>query len=407
MQFARRRRYVLVGLLVVFSLLAAVILQEVLGTVFFAITVAYVLVPARNRLVNRGLSRRTASALVTLGAFAVVSFVVAAMGYLLYQRRASVLALIESLPNRLSVELAGMTYAVELSEVVAVLTASLQGIATGLAPVLPVLALKLVLFAILLFGLLLRPGATGRGIRRIVPDGYHDILVSFNERIRHTLYGIYVLQAATAFGTGLVALVVFTVLGYESVFTLAIIAGLLQFIPVLGPSVLVAVLALVDLVGPDPNTTRAVLVLVAGGILIGAVPDAVIRPRLASWAADLPTSLYFIGFVGGVLTVGAIGFIMGPLVVALVIEAVDLLSAEQGAADDGDEGVGPDVDPAAGDDTPGDPSAPPDDAPPGGDVVTRGDATAGDDAAPDVPDASDSTESTDPATETGDDGTPR
>ncbi|MFC5971329.1 AI-2E family transporter [Halomarina salina] len=368
MEFARRRRNVLAVLLVVFSLLAAAVLWEVVGTVFFAITVAYVLVPARNRLVNRGLSRRVSSGLVTLGAFGVVSFVVAAMGYLLYQRRDSALALIESLPDSLSVDVAGMTYAVELSEIVAVVTASIQGIATGLAPVLPVLALKLVLFAILLFGLLLRPGATGDGFRRVVPNEYHDILVSLNERIRQTLYGIYVLQAATAFGTGLVALVVFVVLGYESVFTLAIIAGLLQFIPVLGPSVLVAILALVDLVGPTPDPTRAVLVLVGGGVLIGAVPDAVIRPRLASWAADLPTSLYFIGFVGGILTVGAVGFIAGPLVVALVIEVVELLSAEQGAASDGDDGVGPDVDPTGGGGAGAvpdsdDPPAPPTDTP--------------------------------------------
>ena len=386
MQLARRRRYVLALLLVVFSLLAAAVLWEVVGTVFFAITVAYVLVPARNSLVNRGLSRRLSSALVTLGAFGVVSFVVAAMGYLLYLRRDSALALIESLPDTLSVTVAGMTYAAELSEIIAVLTASIRGIATGLAPVLPVLALKLVLFAILLFGLLLRPGAAGSGVRQVVPNEYHDILITLNERIRQTLYGIYVLQAATAFGTGLVALVVFYVLGYESVFTLAIIAGLLQFIPVLGPSVLVGVLALVDLVGPAPDPTRAVLVLVGGGILIGAVPDAVIRPRLASWAADLPTSLYFIGFVGGILTVGAIGFIMGPLVVALVIEVVELLSNEQGAASDGDDGVGPDVGAPGGSDAPG---------PPG---------DSGDRAADDVPDA---TDSTGPPTDTENEGMDR
>jgi hypothetical protein len=59
-------------------------------------------------------------------------------------------------------------------------------------------------------------------------------------------------------------------------------------------------------------------VLVVVGVPIGVVPDAVIRPRLASWAADLPTSLYFIGFVDGVLTVGPVGSIAGPLVVELV-----------------------------------------------------------------------------------------
>ncbi|MFD1513114.1 AI-2E family transporter [Halomarina rubra] len=362
MHLARRRRNVVAGLLALFALCAAYVLWEVIGTVFFAITVAYVLVPARNRLVARGFSRRVASALVTTGAFAVVLFVLGAFGFLLYQRRQSAFTLIESLPDELSLEVAGMVYAVELSTVVGAVTATLRGVATGLAATLPVVLLKLMLFAILLFGLLLRPGATGDAFRRVVPDAYHDVLIALNERIRQTLYGIYVLQAATAFGTALVALVVFYALGYEAVFTLAIVAGFLQFIPVLGPSVLIALLALVDLVGPTPDPTRAALVVVVGGVLIGAVPDAVIRPRLASWAADLPTSLYFIGFVGGVLTVGAIGFIAGPLVVALVVETVELLANDTGSASEADaDDVGPSVE----DDTDAPPEA--DDPPDTGD----------------------------------------
>lgn len=45
---SRRRQYVLAGVLVAVSLLAAVVLAEVVSTVFFAVTVAYVLVPLRN-----------------------------------------------------------------------------------------------------------------------------------------------------------------------------------------------------------------------------------------------------------------------------------------------------------------------------------------------------------------------
>ena len=53
-----------------------------------------------------------------------------------------------------------------------------------------------------------------------------------------------------------------------------------------------------------------------------------VRPRLARHTADLPGSLYFIGFTGGLLSVGPIGFIAGPLVVALLVEATELLASE-------------------------------------------------------------------------------
>jgi predicted PurR-regulated permease PerM len=40
----------------------------------------------------------------------------------------------------------------------------------------------------------------------------------------------------------------------------------------------------------------------------------------------MPATLYFIGFVGGVLSVGVVGVIAGPLIVALVAETVEILS---------------------------------------------------------------------------------
>jgi predicted PurR-regulated permease PerM len=161
---------------------------------------------------------------------------------------------------------------------------------------------------------------------KVFPDSMTPVLRKYHLRIRDTLYGIYVVQAATAFLTFLVALPVFWLLGYEAFFTLALLCGLLQFIPVVGPSVVIAAVAGFDLLGG--MITRAFLVFVIGLLLIGALPDAVLRPRLANRATGLPASLYFLGFIGGVLTVGPIGIIVGPLVIALILETVELLAYE-------------------------------------------------------------------------------
>jgi len=39
--------------------------------------------------------------------------------------------------------------------------------------------------------------------------------------------------------------------------------------------------------------------------------------------------LYFIGFIGGILTIGAVGIIIGPLIVGLTAEVIDLLSERE------------------------------------------------------------------------------
>jgi len=120
------------------------------------------------------------------------------------------------------------------------------------------------------------------------------------------------------------AFVVFWALGYGSPVLLAVIAGVLQFIPIIGPSVLVVALAVGDLLVEE--TGRAIAVLVLGLVLVSFVPDAVIRTQLADWTGRISPGLYFVGFVGGILTLGAVGLIVGPLVVSLLLEVIDMLS---------------------------------------------------------------------------------
>ena len=189
----RRRQYALRGLLAALPALAAIVLREVLGTVLLAVTVAYVLVPLRDRLAGRGLSRRLGSAPVAAGAFVVVLAVVGAFGFLLYRRRGAVIDLVERLPEVFLVPVGGITAAVEFQRPIDAGTAVVEAVATGLAVALPLLALKLLLFAILLFGLLLRPGAAGDATFRLVPGEHHDVVLALHARAKHTLYGIHVL----------------------------------------------------------------------------------------------------------------------------------------------------------------------------------------------------------------------
>lgn len=74
----------------------------------------------------------------------------------------------------------------------------------------------------------------------------------------------------------------------------------------------------------------AVILLFLGIVGIGILPDLLVRPRLANRSLGVPPSLYLLGFLGGVLTVGIVGMILGPLLIALLLETVDMLVEEQG-----------------------------------------------------------------------------
>jgi predicted PurR-regulated permease PerM len=319
---------VLLGVFVATGVVATLVLARVVGTVFFAITVGYVLFPIRQRLVDQGRSRRLAAAASTLVALlaglAGVMPIVAA----LYVRRRDFIRFVQGLPAELPVSAFGFEYVVDVSQVVGLVQSSVTSLAVDLAAAAPVIALKAALFVFLVYALLLRPHDIRVAVMELVPPRYHDVTLEFHDRVRSTLNAIYVLQAATAFATFLIAYVVFSLLGYGSPFVLAVLAGILQFIPILGPSVIVVMLAVYQLAIGD--TAAAILVATLGLVLIGFLPDALIRPRLASMTADMPASLYFVGFIGGVLTVGLVGFIAGPLAVAVFVEAAEQLTEEMG-----------------------------------------------------------------------------
>ncbi|OYR48141.1 AI-2E family transporter [Halorubrum sp. Eb13] len=324
------RSRVLGALLVATAVIAAFVLAEVLRTVVFAITFAYVLYPLRKRLVGRGLSRRVACAASTVLAFLAAALLVVPLLYVLYRQRSRLIDLLGQIPDVLVVEALGLRFPIEAAPVVSAVRIALRDLALAITAAAPRLALELIVFTILVYGLLLRPDAVGTAVFKIVPPEYRDIPMRLHRRTRTTLYSIYILQAATAAATFVLALALFALLGYRSPVLLAVIAGVLQFVPVVGPSVLVVALGTGDLLIGE--TTRAILVVVFGLGVVSFVPDAVIRTQLADWTGKISPGLYLVGFVGGILTVGAVGIIVGPLVVSLLLEIIEMLSENEGTS---------------------------------------------------------------------------
>jgi len=321
------RTYVLAGLLVLAGGATALLLSSVLATVFFAITVAYVLYPFVAWLESRGLNERLAAAGATVAAFVGGTVIFLPVVFVVYRRRRAIFQFFRSLPATVPIEVGEFVYVVDLTVIFGLVRDGLTAVAVTLAAAAPVIALKAVLFALLVYAILWRPTAPAAAVYRTVPNQYHDVVDRLHERLRGTLYAIYVLQAATAFGTFVSGWIVFAVLGYDAAFSLAVVAGVLQFVPVVGPSVVVLGLAAAELAGGDP--IGAAVVATLGLVAVGFLPDAVIRPRLARYTTGMPASLYFVGFTGGVLSLGLIGFIAGPVAIAVLAELAALLAAQR------------------------------------------------------------------------------
>ncbi len=333
---AADRQRVLGGLFILASVLTILALSNVVATVFFAITVAYVLAPAKRWVRRRGIGGRVSTIIVTVGAALAVVLLFAPIGIVLLYRLEEAFTLLSEFPETLEIEFGEQRVELLLTEYVDPAERWIRATAIDLSRGLPGLLVKFALFLFVVFGLLLNERDIGESAYAVIPPRHRDIAERLHQRARDTLIAIYVLQGASALGTVIVAIPVFYLFGYDSWVALATIAGILQFVPVIGPSVLIGALAIAEAIGGSVVT--AAILVVVGGVAIGALPDLLIRPWLAELTTELSSVLYFVGFIGGLLSLGAIGVIVGPLLIAVLVELAEMVAT----GFDEDAAAGPD-----------------------------------------------------------------
>ncbi len=299
------------------------VLSDVFWTVFLAGTFAYVLYPLTRRLRSKGFSERQSAALTTFLSFSVLLLFFVPVFLVLFERRQIIIDFMVSLPEEFTFQIFDFSLSYSTEQLEAMAVEWITAAAVTVAEAVPGLLLRVMLFVFILYAIMRYPDRIKDSVVGITPNVFNDVLYSYHERVEKTLVGIFAVQALTAVLTFVIALPVFYFLGYQPFVFLSLLSALLQFIPVIGPSLVI--LALVALELSVGLIGKAVLILVLGIVIIGFLPDAYLRPKMAGKTTGLPASLYFLGFVGGGLTLGAIGVLAGPLVIAFILETVELL----------------------------------------------------------------------------------
>lgn len=161
-----RRKTALAGLLLASALLAAFVLRQVLMTIFLALTVV-VARPLYSWLVDRGVQRHVASGITTVAVFLAVVVIAAPIGFVLYERRREIETAIESLPSEFTFTLGGIGYTLDTGDAQSFLVEYLADVGIRLVSDLPELGLRLTLFTVIVFGVLL---GQRRAVRRSPPS---------------------------------------------------------------------------------------------------------------------------------------------------------------------------------------------------------------------------------------------
>jgi predicted PurR-regulated permease PerM len=161
-----------------------------------------------------------------------------------------------------------------------------------------------------------QPGLYRKGLLKLIPAGRRpligDALDDSGRALQLWLKGRLVSMTFVAILTG----IGLAIIGVPSALTLALLAGLLEFIPFVGP-ILSAVPAVLLALASSPTSAFWVALLF---LLIQQLEGNVIEPLVQQRAVELPPALLLFAIVAATLIFGTIGILLGaPLLVVLYV----------------------------------------------------------------------------------------
>ncbi len=142
-----------------------------------------------------------------------------------------------------------------------------------------------------------------------------------------TLFAIYYVQIVISVLTFFIAIPVFYLLGYGDIIFYSFFAAFCELIPILGSS---TAFILIGAYAFSINDTRGVLILFfIGYLIVSLLPEIYVRPVLVGRRVKIHPVIMFIGIVGGILTMGLAGFVLGPLIIVLLITSYRIYTEER------------------------------------------------------------------------------
>lgn len=354
MNRSNRQRKALVALVAAASLAFIWVIRPYLGVIFWGVVLAIVFAPLNRWMLGVSGQRRTLAALSTLlaivfGVGLPLSCLAAALlrqASALYAdiraKRIDVGAYIRRMADAMPAWLREGLDRIGLGDFAALreklsdsAVEASRFVAThlfGLGVNAFALAISLAIMLYLLFVLLRDGDALASRIERSIPLAREDtqsLVATLATVIRATVKGSAVMAATQ----GVLSGIVLWLLGIQGPLFWGVVFGVLSMIPAVGAGLLWGPIALYFLI--TGAVWKGVALTFFGVVVLTAI-DNTLRPLLVGRDTHMPGYLVLIATIGGIVTFGINGVVIGPVIAALFLAAWSLLdSASQTASPSG------------------------------------------------------------------------
>lgn len=213
---------------------------------------------------------------------------------------------------------------------------SLEGVGTGIGTAARVVggllqmlswwAVQIGMVVVLLFFLLSDGPALIEWIRRTCPLGTEQT-DEFLSNFRDVTIAVFASSFFSAIVQTVLAVIAFLIAGTSGLALWVFLTFFAAFLPAIGGGPVVFLAGILQLAAGE--TWQGILLMIWAVLVVGSA-DNFARPWFAQGRLGLPGSIVFLSMIGGLLSLGALGVIAGPLITSFFLVVVKALE-RQGA----------------------------------------------------------------------------
>jgi predicted PurR-regulated permease PerM len=184
---------------------------------------------------------------------------------------------------------------------------------------IPLLLLQLIIVFFLLLGILARGDTIVNDFKSAIPLKYRSTTNRFLDHLNPIYYSFFVIYFAVAIICGILAAIIYGLLGVPFFVTFAVFIVFVGLIPSIGRALIYIPLALWLII--QGQTLTGLIVLIASIVVFEAILRYTIQPRWMERTGRVPRPLTLIAFTFALAAFGVIGFAIGPAIVGFALAA--------------------------------------------------------------------------------------
>ena len=203
------------------------------------------------------------------------------------------------------------------SSITTTFTGTARDFVLQLLRAIPVLLLQLIIVFFLLLGILGRGDTIVNDFRSAIPAKQRPLVNRFLDHLNPIYYTFFVIYVAVAIICGILALIVYGLLGVPFFFTFAIFIIFVGLIPSIGRMLIYIPLSLWLII--QGNIVTGLAVLIFSIVVFELILRYTIQPRWMERTGRVPRPLSLIAFTFSLVAFGIIGFAIGPAIIGFAL----------------------------------------------------------------------------------------